>query len=102
MLIILPVEINYFDLISKYKYIDLEMKEYYVPYTLLPQYNKECKEQYFYFPCFYLGEIKFENYYISNNRTPTTNYKSIHFIMGGKELTEQETQKFTLKVPKNK
>jgi hypothetical protein len=34
MLIILRVEI---DLISTYKYIDLEMKEYYVPYTLLPQ-----------------------------------------------------------------
>ena len=35
----------------------------------------------------YLGEVKFENYYISNNRTPTTNYRSIHFIIDGKELT---------------
>ncbi len=87
MLIILHVEIN---LISKYKYIDLEIKEYYIPYYLLPQYNKECTKLYFYFPCICLSEIKFENYYISNNRKPTTNYKSIHFIMGGKELTEEE------------
>ncbi len=43
------------------------MKEYYVLYTLLPQYNKECTDLYFYFPCIYLGEIKFKNYYISNN-----------------------------------
>jgi hypothetical protein len=37
------------------------MKEYHVPYTLLPQYNKECTELYFYFPFIYLGETKFEN-----------------------------------------
>jgi hypothetical protein len=55
----------------------------------------------FYFPCIYLGETKFKNYYISNNRTPTTNYKSIHFKMGGKELTEEEIQKYTLKDPNN-
>ncbi len=84
MLIILHVEINCFDLISKSKYIHLEMKEYYVPYTSLPQYYKECTELYFYFPLLYLGETKFENYYISTIRTPTTNYKSIHFIMGVK------------------
>jgi hypothetical protein len=46
MLIILHVEI---DLISKYKYINLEMKDYYVPYTLLPQYKRECTELYFFF-----------------------------------------------------
>jgi hypothetical protein len=77
------------------------MKEYYEAYTLLPQYNKECTDLYFYFPCVYLGETKFENYYISNNRTPTTNYNSIHFIMGGKESTEEEIQKYTMKDPKN-
>ena len=49
MLIILHVEIN---LISKYKYIDLEMKEYYIPYYLLPQYNKECTELFFIFLVF--------------------------------------------------
>ncbi len=77
------------------------MKEYYVPYYLLPQYNKECTELYFYFPCICLSEIKFENYYISNNRKPTTNYKSIHFIMGGKELTEEEIKNYTLTDPNN-
>ncbi len=41
MLIILRAVIS---LISKYKYIDLEMKDYYIPYYLLPQYNKECTE----------------------------------------------------------
>jgi hypothetical protein len=74
------------------------MKEYYVPYTLLPQYNKERTELFFYFPCVYLNEIKFGNYYISNNRAPTTNYKSIHFIMGGKELTEKEIQNLHKKI----
>ncbi len=58
-------------------------------------------QNYIYFPCVYLGETKFENYYISNNSKTITNYKSIHFIMGGKELTEQEIQNFTLKDPKN-
>ena len=74
----------------------LKSQEYYVPYTLAPQYNKECTELYFYFPCIFLSEIKFENYHISNNRKPTTNYKSIHFIMGGKELTEEEIKNYTL------
>jgi hypothetical protein len=78
------------------------MKECYIPYTLRPQYNRECNELYFFFPCMSLGETKFENYHISNNIKPTTNYKSIHFIMGGKELTDEEIQKFTLKDPKNK
>jgi hypothetical protein len=50
----------------------------------------------------YWVETKFENYNISNNRQPTTKYKSIHFVMGGKELTEEEIQKYTLKDPKNK
>jgi hypothetical protein len=77
------------------------MKEYYVPCTLLPQYNRECTDIYFFFPYVSLNEIEFENYYISNNRTPTTNYKSIHFVIGGKELTVEEIQKFTLKDPKN-
>ncbi len=48
-----------------------------------------------------LNEIKFENYSFQNNRTPTTNYKSIHFIIGGKELKEKEIQNFTLKDPNN-
>jgi hypothetical protein len=55
----------------------------------------------FLFPYVSLNEMKFENYYISNNRTPTSNYKSIHFIIGGKELTEDEIQNFTLKDPNN-
>ncbi len=78
------------------------MKKYYIPYTLRPNYNRECTKLYFFFPCMYLGETKFKNYFISNNRTPTTNYKSIHFIMRGKELKEEEIQKYTLKDPKNK
>ena len=41
--------------LSLIKYIDLEMKEYYIPYYLLPQYNKECTELYFYFSCICLS-----------------------------------------------
>jgi hypothetical protein len=63
----------------------------YTIYLVRPQYNRECTELYF-----------FENYHISNNRQPTTNYESIHFIMGGKELTEEEIKKYTLEDPKNK
>jgi hypothetical protein len=77
MRITLHAIIKHFDFISKYKYIDLKMKKYYVPYTLLPQFNRENTELYFFFPCLYLGETKCENYYISNNRAPTIN--SIHF-----------------------
>ncbi len=93
MHIILPAEIKYLDFICKYQYIDLEMKECYI--TLTPQYNRECIELYFFFPYASLNEIKFENYYISNNRTPTTNYKSIHFMIGGKEM--RRNTKFYIK-----
>ncbi len=78
MLNTLHVVIYNCDFISKYKYIDFEMKKYYVPYTLPPQYTKECTELIFYSPyvslneiTFKLNEIIFQNYYISNNRTPT-------------------------------
>ncbi len=53
-------------------FVDLEMKEYYVPYILQ---NKECTELFFYFPYMWQNEINFQDYYISNNRTPTTNIK---------------------------
>jgi hypothetical protein len=50
MRITLHVVINYFDFISKYNYIDLALKEYYVPHTLRAQYNIECTELRFFFP----------------------------------------------------
>ncbi len=40
----------------------------------------------------YLNEINFENYYILNHRRPTTDYKSIHSIIDGAELTEKEIE----------
>ncbi len=43
-----------------------------------------------------LSGFKFKNYFISNNGKPTTNYKSIHFIIDGKELNEEETQTIIL------
>jgi hypothetical protein len=49
----------------------------------------------------YLCEIKFENYHISNKRQPTTNINQ-YIYNGGKELTEEEIQKYTLKDPKTK
>ncbi len=44
-----------------------------------------------------MSGIKFKNYFISNNGKPTTNYKSIHFIINGKELNEEEIQTIILK-----
>ncbi len=68
------------------------MKEYDNPFSPVPKYNKECNELLFHFPCTSTTEIKFQNYFISNNRKPTTNYKSVHFVMNGKEFTEEEIQ----------
>ena len=78
-----------------------KIKEYNIPYILAPKDNKECNELLFYFPSSLLPEIIFENYYISNHGKPTTNYKSIHFIMNNKELNEEEIQNYVLSDPKN-
>ena len=42
-----------------------------------------------------LTYIRFRNYFLSNNGKPTTNYKSIHFVINGKELKEDEIQNFS-------
>ena len=78
-----------------------KIKEYNIPYILAPKYNKECNELLFYFPSSLLPEIIFENYYISNHGKPTTNYKSIHFIINNKELTEEEVRNYILSDPNN-
>jgi hypothetical protein len=63
-----------------------------IPYILKPKYNKECNEYYLF--SFFLNyglipEITFKNYYVSNHGKPTTNYKSIHFIINNKELKKK-------------
>ena len=55
----------------------------------------------FYFPSSLIPEIPFKNYYISNHGKPTTNYKSIHFIINNKELAEEEVQNYILSDPNN-
>ena len=75
----------------------IELKECEIPYLIAPQYNKDCSELIFFFPGSSLSEIKFKNYFLYNNGKPTTNYKSIHFIINGKELNEDEVQKFILR-----
>ena len=77
-----------------------EIKENEIPFIITPLYNKDCTELVFLLPGHSISEIKFKNYFLTNNGKPTTNYKSIHFII--KELTEEETQNFTLKDPNNK
>jgi hypothetical protein len=39
--------------------------------------------------------------YISNHGKPTTNYKSMHFIINNKELTEEEVQNYISSDPYN-
>ncbi len=78
-----------------------ELKEYDIPFSLAPRYDKEFTEWLFYFPSTYISEIKFKNYFILNHGKSTTNYKSIHFIMNGKELNEEEIQTFILSDPNN-
>ena len=69
-----------------------------VPIKIKPQFNGYCdySEIIFFLPGSILPEIKFKNYFISNNGKITTNYKSIHFIINGKELNEEEIQNFSL------
>jgi hypothetical protein len=50
-----------------------EIKEYNIPFSLAPRYNKECNELFYYFPTTAIHEIKFKNYFISNHGKPTTN-----------------------------
>ena len=59
---------------SKNKYKTAEIKEHDTPFIIVPLYNKECTELIFFLPCSSLSEIKFKNYYLSNNGKPTTNY----------------------------
>ena len=68
-----------------------------VPNKIKPQFNGYCdySEIIFFLPGSILPEIKFKNYFISNNGKITTNYKSIHFIINGKELNEEEIQNFS-------
>ena len=66
-----------------------------VPIKIKPQFNCDCSEIIFFLPGSILSEIKFKNYFISNNGKITTNYKSIHFIINGKELNEEEIQNFS-------
>jgi len=73
----------------------IELKECEIPYLIAPQYNKDCSELIFFFSGSSLSEIKFKNYFLYNNGKPTTNYKSIHFIINGKELNEEEIQNFS-------
>ncbi len=49
-----------------------EMKEYDIPFSLAPRYNKECNELLFNFPTTAIYEIKFKNHFISNDGKPTT------------------------------
>jgi hypothetical protein len=48
-----------------------------------------------------MTDITFKDYFISNHNKPTTNYKSIHFIMNNKELNEEEIQNYIISDPKN-
>jgi hypothetical protein len=73
-----------------------------IPFSLAPRYNKaECNELLLYFPSSSITEIKFENNYISNYGKPTTNYKSIHFIINNKEINEEEIQNYISSDPNN-
>ncbi len=75
-----------------------EIKEHDISESLIPTtYNKDNTELIFTIPCTLLSEIKFKNYFISNNEKPTTNYKSIRFIINGEELNEEEIQTIILK-----
>ena len=72
-----------------------ELKEHNVPIILKPKFNYDCSKLIFFLPGALLIDIRFKNYFLSNNEKPTTNYKSIHFIINGKELNEEEIQNFS-------
>ena len=80
----------------------MSKKQYYIPFSIVPRYNKECNELLFYIPlASFMTDITFKDYFISNHNKPTTNYKSIHFIMNNKELNEEEIQNYIISDPKN-
>ena len=60
------------------------MKEYSIPLRLTPEYNHDCTALMFFISS--LPEIKFKDYFLSNNGKPTPNYKSIRFIINGKKI----------------
>ncbi len=91
----------FFHYISRLLHYMKNHKYYDVPFSLIPIYDKEFTELFFYFPSTSISEIKLKNYFILNHGKPTTNYKSIHFILNGKELNEEEIQNFILSDPNN-
>ena len=78
-----------------------ELKEREIPHLIVPQYNKDCSELIFFLPGSSLSEIKFKNFFLSNNGKPTTNFKSIHFIINGKELSREEIENFSFEDTNN-
>ena len=66
----------------------LKFLHFSVTYSIFP--SRDDTELIFTFPCTLLSGNKFKNYSISNNGKPTTNYKSIHFIINGKDFNEEE------------
>jgi hypothetical protein len=49
-----------------------------------------------------MTDITFKDYFISNHNKPTTNNKSILFIMNNKELNQEEIQNCIISDPKKK
>ncbi len=47
-----------------------EIKEFDIPESLIPRYNKDYTELIFSFPSTFLSRIKFKTYFISNNGKP--------------------------------
>ena len=81
----------------------MSKKQYYIPFSIIPRYNKECNELLFYIPlASFMTDITFKDYFISNHNKPTTNNKSILFIMNNKELNQEEIQNCIISDPKKK
>ena len=78
-----------------------EIKEHYQPFKLISKYNKESTELIFFFDTYRNSKINFNNFYLANHGKQITNYKSIHFIINGKELNEEKLKNFKLEIPFN-
>ena len=72
----------------------IEIKEFIKPSRLLPIHNDDYTELIFFLCSCTQKVVKFKDFYVSNHGQKSQNYKSYHFIIGGKELNDDEINKF--------
>ena len=75
----------------------IEIKEFIKPSRLLPIHNDDYTELIFFLCSCTQKVVRFKDFYVSNHGQDSQNYERYHFITDGKELNDDEIDKFEKK-----